>query len=221
MAYTDQIRGSRRLSIIAGVAAVHGAIGYLFVSGLATNFVRDYVPVLTTTNVPIETPPPPDPTPPPPMSKTATVQPTTAPIRVVDAPAANFPVTVDLVPIGPLPMPSASATIEAQPEPPPPPSLATGVRVAGNRTAWFTNDDYPAAAIRAEEEGVVGVTLAIGTNGRVTDCQVTKSSGSGALDQATCRLYRSRGKFTAARDATGAPVTATYSDRVRWQLPMQ
>ena len=89
----------------------------------------------------------------------------------------------------------------------------------GNRGAWITNDDYPPAAIRAEEQGTVGISVAIGTDGRVTSCRVTAPSGSSALDQATCRLYAQRARFTPARDAGGAVVEGRYSDRVRWELP--
>ena len=70
MAYADRVAGSRRLSIIAGVAAVHGAIGYLFVSGMAVEIAAKFVPTLTTTNVPIDVPPPPEPAPPPPPPPT-------------------------------------------------------------------------------------------------------------------------------------------------------
>ena len=65
----------------------------------------------------------------------------------------------------------------------------------------------------------MGISVAIGTDGRVTSCRVTAPSGSSALDQATCRLYAQRARFTPARDAGGAVVEGRYSDRVRWELP--
>ena len=223
MAYADQVRGSRRLSIIAGVAAVHGAIGYLFVSGMAVEIATKFVPTLTTTNVPIDVPRPPPPEPAPPMATSQAVPRTpTMPIPRVEAPASSWTVTVDPGPVTLPGLEAATTTVEPAAEPTPPrPSLASGPSVRGNRTAWFTTDDYPAAALRAGDEGIVAVTLSIAPDGRVADCAVTQPSGSATLDQATCRLYRSRGRFTPARDEAGNPIAATYRDRVRWQLPPQ
>jgi protein TonB len=39
---------------------------------------------------------------------------------------------------------------------------------------------------------VTGFRLTIGTDGKVSDCQVTKSSGSAELDKTTCDLMRRR-----------------------------
>jgi len=144
----------------------------------------------------------------------------TAVIPRVPTPAASSTVSVDLVPAPPLPF--APARIEVAPPPPPTslvPSKASGVRALGNRSSWITTDDYPAAALRAEEEGVVSLSVQVGSDGRVTGCAVTASSGSGALDTAACRLYQSRARFDPARDDTGNAVATSYSDRVRWQLP--
>lgn len=220
MAYTDQVAGSKRLSIIAGVAVVHGVLGYLFVSGMAVNFVKSYVPVLETTNVRIDPPPPID-TPPPPKPLEKTVaSPTNATVTppIVESNASTYVVHVDPLPL----VDDAPIVVPTQPavEPPPPtPSLASGPKVAGNRTAWFSTDDYPASAIRAEEEGTVGVRLGLGADGRVTSCEVTVSSGSSALDLVTCRLYQKRARFAPARDTVGGAIASTYTDRVIWRLP--
>ncbi len=44
--------------------------------------------------------------------------------------------------------------------------------------------DYPASAARNGEEGTVALSLLIGTNGRVSEARVQRSSGSRALDRA-------------------------------------
>ena len=222
MAYADSVRGSRRLSTIAGVAALHAVIGYAFVSGMAIDVAGRIEQTLTIRNIPLTVPPPPVDTPPPAKQTmtqaTQRSEPQVTASTAVDAPAASWtvpvtpfpldpPVIADLPP--PRPLPSASAA----------PDLTRGVAVRGNRGAWITNDDYPPAAIRAEEQGTVGISVAIGTDGRVTSCRVTAPSGSSALDQATCRLYAQRARFTPARDAGGAVVEGRYSDRVRWELP--
>lgn len=83
----------------------------------------------------------------------------------------------------------------------------------------FSWDDYPEVALQKDEQGTVGVTLTVGTDGKVTDCVVNLSSGSPSLDVQTCRLLWARARFTPARDAQGKPVQDTYTQRIRWELP--
>lgn len=78
--------------------------------------------------------------------------------------------------------------------------------------------DYPRAARRAEIEGTVIGEVTIGTNGRVRDCQVTRSSGSAELDETTCRLIVKRFRYAPARDARGEPVEEIRSWRQVWWL---
>ena len=111
---------------------------------------------------------------------------------------------------------------------PPPPPLHPPVprppgappqRHRANLSSYVTRDDYPAAALRGNEEGVTGVRLTVGADGRVSDCSVTASSGSSALDQATCRILRSRARYAPALDAAGQPASGTDNARIRWTLP--
>ena len=88
-----------------------------------------------------------------------------------------------------------------------------------NLATYFTVADYPQAALRQGAQGTTGFNLTIGTDGRVADCQITVSSGSGALDEATCRILRSRARYVPARDASGQPTTGSDSGRVAWRLP--
>jgi protein TonB len=83
----------------------------------------------------------------------------------------------------------------------------------------ISNDDYPASALRAEASGTTVARYTIGTDGRVTDCSVTGSSGNSALDSTTCTLIRSRFRFRPAIGADGNPTTETKSQRVVWRLP--
>lgn len=223
MAYADQVPGSRRFTTIAGVALIHGALGYVLVSGMAVEFVRGVSRTLTTTNIPLPVTPPETP---PPTERAAPrdagASSTSATLPIVSIPASNDVVHVDLAPLPPLatevlPLPD----IAPPPLPPTPPvaSKAAGVRARGDRGAWIGTGDYPPAAIRAEEQGVVGIALRIDAAGRIAQCTVTQPSGSAALDQATCRLYQRRARFDPARDEAGNPVAATFNDRVRWELP--
>jgi protein TonB len=224
MAYADHTQGSRRITTVAGVMLVHAALGYALVSGMAVDFVSSVTRTLTTTNVPLPVPPP-EPEAPPPPSERALPQPRASTMittvdPIVPDTAATDVVHVDLIPLPPLPTPTLVPDVPPAPPPAPPAaSKATGVRAKGDRGAWITTADYPPAAIRAGEQGVVGVALRIDAAGRVASCVVTQPSGSATLDDATCRLYQRRGRFAPARDDAGVPVAATFADRVRWELP--
>jgi TonB family protein len=83
----------------------------------------------------------------------------------------------------------------------------------------FSRQDYPAAALRSGAQGTVAVALTITAGGRVGGCAVTGSSGSEALDSATCRILASRARFTPARSGDGTAVDSAMVARVRWATP--
>ena len=82
----------------------------------------------------------------------------------------------------------------------------------------LSSDDYPAAALRNEEEGSADFRLAVGKDGRVAGCTITGSSGSSSLDAATCRLMKARATFDPARDRRGRPVAGQFSGRITWRI---
>ncbi|WP_294121069.1 energy transducer TonB [Sphingomonas sp.] len=88
-----------------------------------------------------------------------------------------------------------------------------------NLVALFSTDDYPMEAIRNEEQGTTAFRVEINRSGRVSDCIVTSSSGSDALDEATCKILERRARFVPARDSAGNRVPDEYSGRIRWELP--
>ncbi len=99
------------------------------------------------------------------------------------------------------------------------PEPAVRARITGDPGTWVTPRDYPPPAMRARVEGVVGFTLTIDSKGNVTDCAVTASSNTPALDEATCSLTKARAHFLPAHDAKGHPVGDTFHSRVKWVLP--
>ncbi len=96
---------------------------------------------------------------------------------------------------------------------------AAPARAKVNLVSLFGDQDYPAAALAAREQGDVGFALDVGANGRVSGCTVTQSSGSSALDSATCSLVSSRARFTPATDAGGATVADKVRGKISWVLP--
>ena len=91
-------------------------------------------------------------------------------------------------------------------------------RSKANLASLIFDEDYPIAARDAREQGMVEFTLDVGANGRAMACQVTRSSGSAALDDTTCRLMRSRARFTPALDASGTPTADKMTGRIVWRL---
>lgn len=189
---------------------------------------------IETRNIPIDQPPPVEP--PPPPERTAETPPpqdrsvlTSVP-PVFPAPSSGpvvEPTPIDDIviptaPAGPVdtPAPKVAERPSAAEQPIIQPRLKpVAARPRGNPSAWVTNDDYPASALRNEEQGRTAFRLAIGADGQPTSCTVTASSGARALDDAACRLLMRRARFTAARDADGAAVAGTYANSFLWQIP--
>ena len=86
------------------------------------------------------------------------------------------------------------------------------------RVGAIRNADYPDAASRANIGGTVEARLTITAEGRVSDCQVTRSSGRRDLDETTCRLILRRFRFHPARNAAGEAIASSYGWRQRWWL---
>lgn len=216
MAYAQrkQLSGNRTVSI-AVVVLIHVVLGYALVTGLAYNVIKKSVEDLKTFNVEEEPPPPPEEPPPPPEQIPDTPPPVVAPPPIVRTNVAPAPI-VQTVREAPPPV----ITPTAPPPPPPPPPVRTvpPQSAVGDLQGLFRGDDYPQTAIERNEQGSVTVRLTVGTNGRVSNCSVTSSSGSRTLDSATCRILQSRARFTPAKNNQGQTTTDTVSQRIRWVL---
>lgn len=108
---------------------------------------------------------------------------------------------------------SAAAATPAPPPATPPPAPQTD----WPPISLFTSDDYPAAAMRGNDEGMVRYRLEIGPNGRVSSCAITASSGSAPLDNATCRILTTRSRFRPAQDSAGNAVPDARDGEVTWR----
>jgi protein TonB len=62
----------------------------------------------------------------------------------------------------------------------------------------------------------VSVLFTVSTTGRVTDCQIRRSSGDPRLDDATCDLIIRRFRFDPSRDAQGRPVESLVESDHTW-----
>ena len=213
MAYADQSMSGNRITALIIVAIIHIVVGYLLVTGLGYDIVKKAVQRVTTIDVKEEVkkepPPPPkkvDLPPPPPI--------VAPPPKVNLAPPP--PVTVVTEP----PPPPPPVLVPPPPAAPPPPRFTPKAAVPkGNPGSWATTSDYPSRALREERQGVTSFRVTVGPDGKVTSCQVTGSSGSPDLDEATCANVTRRARFTPVTDGEGNPTTGSYSNRIRWVIP--
>jgi len=215
MSYLQEEGPSKRtVYSIVLVVLLHVLLAYALISGLAIKAVKVITGPLETVNIEEPAPPPEEAPPPPP--------------KLEDIPPYVPPPDVQVqTDVPPPPVISTQTTI-ATPEPPrvappgppapPPPPSIPGTRAQGiPRTFTVSEDDYPDASRRAGEEGVTGVRVTVGTDGRVTACSVIRSSGFSRLDERACQIAMRRWRFKPATE-NGKPVEETINRNYRWQL---
>ncbi len=228
MAYGDTVDPKSRVVSIVLVGFITFLLGWLLVSGLAIEVAKKVAEKLDV--IAVDEPPPPEepPPPPPPENQLPPPPPVVIPPSRLPPPQ-NAPQIRDSVdspppPAPPTPtIPPPSPPAPPAPPPPPPPSVDRSRAIAsrGNESSWVTTEDYPAGALRSRVEGTTGTRLAVSAEGRVTNCEVTSSSGDSSLDQATCRNLTRRARFTPALDRDGNPVASTFNRRVVWRIPAE
>lgn len=218
MSYLQEEGVSRnrvRSWIIVGL--LHVFLGYVLVSGLAVEVFKQVTGPLEAVNIEEQAPPPDEPPPPPP--KLEDIPPYVPPPDVVVQVDTPPPPTIQTQTVVQQQVPNIVAP-PAPPAPPPAPPVARGPTKraeAINRTFEVSEDDYPDASRRAGEEGVSGVQVVVGTDGRVKSCTVISSSGSSRLDDAACRIAERRWRFRPA-ELDGEKVEETVRRNYRWQL---
>lgn len=218
MAYADQKMSNNRMIGLGAVVLIHILLGWLLVTGLAQKFVKQIIEPIEAVQVKEEAPPPDEPPPPPP--KEVEIPPYVPPPDVSVQSDAPPPPTISTQTVAPPPpqafQPPAPAAAPA-PAPPPAPAGPTSKATANARVFEVSEDDYPPSSLRAEEEGVTQVRVAIGVNGRVESCEVTATSNFPKLDERTCKIAQSRWRFKPALQ-NGTPVADTITKRIRWQI---
>ncbi|MFN3473879.1 MAG: energy transducer TonB [Blastomonas sp.] len=219
MAYADQQASGNKIVSLVIVALIHIVVIYALVTGLAYSAVKSVAEKLNVVDVQEEVVEP-EPPPPPPPDQPLTPPPVVTPPPIVRTPPTSAPTitTTNTPPPVFTPTPIV-APPPAPPAPPPAPSKASGASPRGNPGSWATPNDYPARALREERTGTTRFRVNIGPDGRVTDCQVTGSSGHADLDEATCKNVTRRARFKPAQDAAGNEIADTWSSAVRWEIP--
>lgn len=176
MSYAHPHDSGRRLMGFVFVTLLHVALVYALINGLARKIV-DVVSQPLETKIIEEVKPPPDKPPPPPPPKLAPPPPPYIPPPEVQVqlPAAMLQHAITAVTSvkPPAPVPVA----------PPPPRRITRSAAIVNASAC-AKPEYPPAALRAQESGVVTLAFLIDVDGRVLESKVERSSGARRLDEA-------------------------------------
>lgn len=229
--------GSDRARALAGVTVLHALLFYALVTGLGVELGRAVGEQLRVFAVPV--PPPPEVSVPAPVridrpegaaappSREARPSPVSAPRRERRSPVRAVEKT-----------PASGSEASAGASPTPGPGTGAGGQGSGlgsggqgsgtggggrptraQRIAGALSDsDYPGSRRRGEVE-TVSVRFTVEADGRVSGCDVMRSSGNAKLDATTCRLIERRFRYRPATDARGKPVPSVVSTMFDWIPP--
>ncbi len=231
-----------RIKSAIATIAIQALLGYALVAGLAMTMPRNADDSLKLFRVALPSPPPPDRSIPPPQrsqrpdgaasppnlrSKATEI---VAPVPIVQVLQPPPVVVAEKPGIGADPT-TGAADIRGP---------GTGSGGVGNGTGgggygngdggggdetpprWrrgdLSNADFPASVLSQDFHGTVSVQYVVTTQGRATQCSVTRSSGSVDVDNTTCRLIEKRFRFDPSRDAAGHPVPVMIVENHTWDL---
>lgn len=240
----SSLRGFDRLGAMVLVALIHVGLGLVLLRGLAPQLLPPTEQITRLIDISLVPPPPIVPPPPPPPPKTkpkAKPRPEAAAPAPIAPPggspspirrAAPPPPIVKLTPTAP-----AGGGVAG---------IGTGTSAgagagggkggdgAGTGDGYggdgdgdggtaaeqiagrITFRDYPRNLIELELGGRVGIRFTVSPAGRVSECAVTRSSGTPMLDQLTCRLIRERFLYRPATDGRGRAVEDEINGTHNW-----
>lgn len=228
---------SRALSV-AGAIAVQAALLFVLITGLNVRLAPEAPPSPRMLDFTVD-PPPPEIEPERKAKKTPKEEGKAAPPNIVSratevaAPPPVVPIP-PVMPAAPTPAQGNDASSGAAPVAGPGTGAGgvgngTGSGGAGNGTGGgggtelrllkgdLYDSDYPDWALDAGISGTVHFRFTVGVNGRVSDCRITRSSGSARLDDMTCRLIEKRFRYAPSRDAQGRPYPDTVTGEQTWE----
>jgi len=195
MSYAVQRDSSRRLAGLVVVVALHGALIYALVHGLARQIVEVIRQPLETKIIEEIKAPPPDKPPPPP------------PPRLAMPPPPYIPPPEVQVQV-PVMAPTITAVTNVKPP-------AEPVRTEAIRDPDCV-PEYPPGARRANETGTVRLSYLIDVDGKVLESKIEQSSGYRRLDEAA-KTALALCKFTPAT-IDGRPVRSRKRVNYVWKL---
>ena len=224
-----EARPRERIAALVAVALIQFALAVALINGLRVDFARPSEAAQQLISIVLQKPPP-DLPPKPDVQKRVRAAPKAAPAPPGAAPTPKpVPAPVapptPIVPINPTPAPSAGGSGSG---------AAYGAGAGGGAGGSGTGEgdgggtdleqiageirssDYPRDLRERRIGGTVGILFTVGTNGRVTRCSVTRSSGVPELDMLTCRLIQERFVYRPSTDRYGRPVADEVEGEHQW-----
>jgi protein TonB len=195
---------TRRGAVLVAIIGLHVFLLYALATGLARRAIEVLAPPIQTTIVEEtkkeEAPPPPPPPqferppvelPPPDVTINMPVETETTAIRVVNTPVVK-----------------AAPVVAARP----------GTNVGFGKGFPNSDDFYPDASRRLEEQGVSTVHVCVGPDGKLTEEPTIAKSSTARLDGGAIRLAKAgSGKYIPATE-DGKPITKCINYNVKFQL---
>lgn len=204
MSYAERAP-SRQVTIVAAVVAVHAALIFALIYGLAERrpvFIDQpdiqYIPVEETApveEVPVDAPP---------------IDPEIAEPVIV---APEVPVEVE-VPVDDVIM---AAPITADP-PVAAPAVSAPSALRADTRFPLERPDYPATDVRLGHEGTVRLLIYVLPNGRVGDVKIARSSGYPLMDASAAKKAKSSWRFIPATSGGGQAIAAWGTFDVMFEL---
>jgi periplasmic protein TonB len=197
---------TRRGAVLAAIIALHVFIAWALATGLARRAIEVMAPPIQTQIVqevkPKDLPPPP----PPPKFERPPVEVPPPEVNI------NLPVESNTTAISNV----TTRHVEAAA----PPRAVKVVR-GGPDIKHFPNSDeyYPPASRRLEEQGTAIVHVCVDPNGRITgEPTVERSSGSSRLDEGAIRLAKSPGAHYFPNTEDGKPIPSCFAFGIKFQM---
>jgi protein TonB len=184
---------SKRPNVAAAVASVLVAAAafasFMVIGGHHHHHHRDHR-LMVMELVDLQPPPPPPAAPNKVQPKHETPPEIVAPPTLVSIPAPPSPVITALQP-APAPVRSGTSEVHAPVGPPAAPSQeTTNVGDLSARMISATPPSYPLESRRAQEQGIVVLSVMLDADGRVASVAISRSSGSARLDHAALSAVR-------------------------------
>lgn len=226
MDYAQQQRNpGKHLTGFTVVVILHIILGWALLNGLARKIVEVVkAPIETKIIEEVKPPPPPPPENLPPPPKTAPPPPSYVPppeVQIANPPPApaitvtrEAPPPAPAVAIAPPPGPPT-------PAPPAPPRAAAKPAIANVQACAPKNEDYPAAALRAEATGVTKIRFTIDGAGKLVKTDVVKSAGPSREHRLLDRVAAEKLSgctFTPGIDENGKAVGGTFDVEYVWKV---
>lgn len=195
---------SRRAIVFVAIVGLHVLLAWMLASGLARKVVEVIAPPIKTDLIEeldqLDKPPPP----PPPEFERPPIE-VPPPEVTIDIPVESSRAITDVTN---RPIPKTAPT-------PPPPRNIVKAHIGKNFPA--TEDYYPAASIRLEEQGSANVRVCVGPTGKLAEPPtIATTSRSARLDEAALKLAKA-GRYVAGT-IDGKPTTDCFSFRVKFEL---